>query len=296
MAEGGKLAEKYPEILSLDSIGCSVEGRELLLIRLGKGEKKIVLCGAHHAREYISSSYLMKMAEEYAAAYMGSGKYGNYNVKDLLEKVTLYIVPMANPDGVNLVNKGLKAAANQEAVEAMVLVQPAYREWKANINGVDLNRQYPACWDEKYDDVGKPASENFKGTAAATEPEVQAMMKLSEDNDFILAASFHTKGNVIYWADSGTVDKIPGVRGMAKRLSSLTKYRLMPVSEPPSVYGAGYENWFRLRFGRPAFCIELTPSNKTDIPHDDKKFDSLVWNRAKYIGLFLAGEALKQRD
>ena len=120
------------------------------------------------------------------------------------------------------------------------------------------------------------------------------MMKLSEYNDFILAASFHAKGNVIYWADSGTVNKIPSVRDMAKRLSSLTKYRLMPVSEKTSVYGAGYENWFRLRFGRPAFCIELTPPNKTDVPHDDKKFDSLVWNRARYIGLFLADEALKR--
>jgi hypothetical protein len=68
----------------------------------------------------------------------------------------------------------------------------------------------------------------------------------------------------------------------------------MPVSEKPSVYGAGYENWFRLEFKRPAFCIELTPSNKTDVPHDDTKFDSLVWNKAKYIGLFLADEGLKR--
>ncbi len=292
--ESRKLSQKYPDILSLGSIGSSVEGRDILLIMLGTGEKKVVLCGSHHAREYISSAYLMKMAEEYARAFTETGTFGHYNVKDLLSKVTLYIVPMVNPDGVNLVNGGLEAVSDQEAVEAMTMVRPTYREWKANINGVDLNRQYPACWEEKYDDIGKPASENFKGSAAATEPEVRAMMQLSGDHEFILAASFHTKGNAIYWADSGTVKLIPGAEAMSKRLSSLTRYKRMPISEEPSVYGAGYENWFRLEFKRPAFCIELTPYNKTELPHDDKKFDSLVWNRAKFIGLFLADEAIKR--
>lgn len=294
MEESRKLQEKYPDILSTESIGSSVEGKDILLIKLGLGEKKILLCGAHHAREYITSSYLMKMTEEYARYYTENKKFGNYNVKNLLDNVTLYIVPMVNPDGVNLVNKGLSAVANKEDVEAMALVRPTYREWKANINGVDLNRQYPAHWEEKYDNVGKPASENYKGTAAATEPEVQAMMALSEENDFILAASFHTKGNAIYWADRGTVNEIPGVEAMTKRLASLTKYQRMPISEKPSIYGAGYENWFRLKFKRPAFCIELTPYNGTDVPHDDSKFDKLVWNNARYIGLFLADEAIKR--
>ncbi|MGI6086297.1 MAG: M14 family zinc carboxypeptidase [Acetivibrionales bacterium] len=290
--ESMKLAKRYPEVITLGSIGNSVEGRELLLIKLGKGEKKIILCGSHHAREYISSSYLMKMVEEYSRAYTNSGNFGEYNVREILDRISMYIVPMVNPDGVNLVNKGPGTVNNQYAVETMVMLRPSYREWKANINGVDLNRQYPAKWEEKYDEVRKPASESFKGTAAATEPEVRAMMKLTAENEFILAASFHTKGNVIYWADRGTVNLIPRVRDMAKRLALLTKYQRMPVSEDPSIYGAGYENWFRAEFLRPAFCIELTPYNNTDIPHDDRKFDSLVWKNARYIGLFMADEVL----
>lgn len=290
--ESLKLARLFPEIITLDSIGDSVEGRELVLIKLGKGDKKIILCGSHHAREYISSSYLMKMIEKYSRAYASGNYFGKYNVREILDRISIYIVPMVNPDGVNLANKGLASVIDQEAVEAMEMLRSTYREWKANINGVDLNRHYPAKWDEKYDEVGRPASESFKGTAAGTEPEVQAMMKLSKENDFILAVSFHSKGNVIYWADRGTVDLIPGVEDMSKRLASLTKYEIMPVSKEPSVYGAGYENWFRQEFLRPAFCIELTPYNNTDVPHDDKRFDSLVWNNAKYIGLFMAEEAL----
>jgi len=287
-----ELKNLYPDIISLDAAGQSVEGRDLTLIKLGRGEKKIILCGSHHAREYITSAYLMKMTEEYSKAYHSSGSFGKYNVRDILDQICIYIVPMVNPDGVNLVINGLGSVEDQQAVAAMAMLRNTYREWKANINGVDLNRQYPAEWEKKYDEVGKPASESFKGGSFATEPEVKAMMELSGSNDFILAASFHSKGNVIYWADRRTVNLIPEAKDMAKRLSKLTKYLLMPVSEDPSIYSAGYENWFRLEFQRPAFCIELTPYNNTDVPHNDKKFDTLVWKNAKYIGLFLAEEAI----
>lgn len=293
MDEAEAIKDKYPDLITLGTIGQSVEGRELLSVRLGKGEKEILLCGSHHAREYHSSAYLMKMVETYADCYQQGIPFGKYDVKALLDNVTLVIVPMVNPDGVNLVNLGLKAVGDQEAVEAMFMVFPSYREWKANINGVDLNRQYPAYWDEKYDDVGVPASENYKGPAAASEPEVQAMMEFTENSDFLLAASFHTKGDVIYWADQGTVDVIPGAKALAQGLGKLTGYDLMPVSEKPSVYGAGYENWFRMRFHRVGLCIELTPYNNTEMPHPDKDFDKLVWKNAKYIGLFLANEAIK---
>lgn len=291
-----KLCNRYPDIIQLDTIGHSVEGRDLSLIKLGRGEKKIILCGSHHAREYITSAYLMKKTEQYAKIYSeqkGQNNYGNYNVKNLLKQITMYIIPMVNPDGVNLVINGIDSVTDKKAVEAMTMVKTIHKEWKANINGVDLNRQYPAQWEMKYDEIGRPASESFKGEASATEPEVRAMMELSWENDFIIAASFHTKGNMIFWADRATVDLIPEAKKIACRLSRLTKYKLMPVSERPEVYAAGYENWFRREFRRPAFCIELTPYNDSDIPHDNKMFDTLVWDNAKYIGLLLAHEALK---
>lgn len=287
-----KLKESYPDIISLDTAGRSVEGRDLTLIKLGRGERKIILCGCHHAREYITSAYLMKMAEEYSKAYLNPGRSGKYDVRKILSQICTYIVPMINPDGVNLVINGPEAVRDKQAVSAMAMLKGTYREWKSNINGVDLNRQYPAEWEKKYDETGGPASESYKGLSPATEPEVKAMIELSKTHDFILAASFHAKGNTIYWADKGTAHLISGAKDMAKRLSKLTKYSLMPISEDPSIYAAGYENWFRLEFLRPAFCIELTPYNDTDVPHNDKKFDTLVWKNAKYIGLFLAAEAI----
>lgn len=292
--DANKLAEIYPDIVNLDSIGKSVEGRDLTLIKLGKGQAKILLCGTHHAREYISSTFLMEMVDQYAHYYVNNKNFGNYNVKSLLDQVTIYIVPMVNPDGINLVQNGIGTVKDPEKVKSMRMVQPDYSRWKANLNGVDLNRQYPTKWAENISNAYGPSSEMYKGTAPATEPEIQAMMKVSREHNFILSASYHTKGEVIYWADIGTYEQIPGVSEMTDRLSSLTGYQKLPVSMDEQTYGAGYENWFREKFKRPSFCIELTPYNN-DYPHPDKDFDSLLWNTAKYTGLFFADEALKRK-
>lgn len=66
MREAQRLAVKYEKILRIGNIGTSVENRELLSIELGFGPKRLLLVGAHHAREYISSAYLMCIAENYA--------------------------------------------------------------------------------------------------------------------------------------------------------------------------------------------------------------------------------------
>jgi g-D-glutamyl-meso-diaminopimelate peptidase len=133
----------------------------------------------------------------------------------------------------------------------------------------------------------------YKGRAPATEPEVKAVMQLCKQNDFLLAASFHTKGEVIYWADSGTKDAIEAGSSIAQTLADVTGYELMPVSEDASVYGAGFENWFRQDYGRPAFCIELTPAGNGSAPHDDAQFTKIIWDKAKFICAELLEQAVK---
>lgn len=292
IADAQQLSTRYPEIISTEVIGLSVEGRDLLLIKMGRGETKIVLSGAHHAREYITSTFLMETVDEYAQAYYGSGQFGGYDIRSLLDELTIYIVPMVNPDGVNLVQNGIESVKDPDKVAAMRQMQGGYVEWKANINGVDLNRQYPCHWEEKTVNTEVPSSENYKGTAPATEPEVQAMIALCEQNDFVLAASFHIKGEVIYWADSGTEEAIAADDTIAQTLADVTGYDLQPVSEDPAVYGAGFENWFRQDFGMPAYCIELTPTTGDSAPHDDSLFSDLIWSKASCLCAELMAQAV----
>lgn len=289
VADADELAAAYPGLIEVTSAGQSVEGRALTLIKLGRGDVKVLLLGAHHAREYITSAFLMETADEYARAYVRGDGQGGAN---LLDSVTLYILPMVNPDGVNLVQNGPDAAADPERVKGMRMLKETYAEWKANINGVDLNRQYPCHWEEKASNTDVPSSEMYKGMAPATEPEVQAVMRLCEENAFALAASFHTKGEVVYWADSGTEDAIEAAAPIAQSISEVTGYALMEVSGDPAVYGAGFENWFRQEYLKPGFCIELTPVGNGSLPHNDARFDELVWSRAGGLASVLMRQAL----
>ncbi len=292
LSDTDKLKALYPDLIASEIIGKSVEDRDILLIKFGKGDNKIMFAGSHHAREYITTTFLMETIDEYARAYVSSGTYGGFDVRSLLDEATIYIVPMVNPDGVNLVQNGIDAVKDKESVMGMRMLQDGYDKWKANINGVDLNRQYPCYWDEKDSSTDVPSSEMYKGAAPATEPEVQAVMKLCGDNEFLLAASFHTKGEVIYWADSGTNEAIAASEPIAQTLADVTGYKLMPVSQDPAVYAAGFENWFRQEFMRPAFCVELTPPDGGSAPHDDSAFSSLIWSKAKYLCAELIKQAL----
>lgn len=293
--DANKLQEMHSDVINVSTIGKSVEGRDLLSIKLGKGEKNILLIGSHHAREYISTTYLMKMLDEYSYSYSNNETYGEYNINDLLNQVTIHIVPMLNPDGVNLVQNGLDAVSDEyrEKVKNTKMLNKTYPEWKANINGVDLNRQYPAAWEKRISNTYVPSSSMYKGIKPATEPEVKAIMKYTIANNFIYAITFHTKGEIIYWHDKNVDSFKNNVEPIVDRLCTLTGYSKGPIKRDPSNYGAGYENWFRQEYKRPGFCIELTPYDYKSTPHVDSEFDTLVWEKAKYIGLFLVKEALK---
>lgn len=139
-----KLSQAHHDIISIDSIGKSVEGRDLLLIMLGNGSRKIFLNRSHHAREYITTSLLMKMIDEYSKAYSNNEDFEGYDVNNLLNEYTIYFVPMVNPDGVNLVLNGIDSVQNPKKAKSIQMTNKSYMAWKSNINGVDLNRNYPA--------------------------------------------------------------------------------------------------------------------------------------------------------
>lgn len=278
-----KMKSEYKKMIKVKNAGYSEEGRQLPVIILGTGKTKIFLCGAHHAREYITSPYLMYIVDTFVQAAMQGKGFGKYDIRRLLTKCTLHVMPMVNPDGARLVQGGLRAVQNPQKVASMKMVMPTYPEWKANVNGVDLNRQYPALWEKKNVIVNEPASELFNGYESASEPEVKAVMDYCRKNAFSVSVSFHTKGEIIYWADSSTKRSIPSARSFAERIADVSGYELMPTSQDPGIYAAGFENWFRKEFLKPGLLVELTPSLGGTMPHNDKYFFSLVWDKAKYI-------------
>lgn len=96
------LYRKFP-FLDIKPVGVSNLGNPINVIRLGTGNKKVFYSASFHANEWITSVLLMKFIEDYCNTYVSNGKIYNYSTQDLFNSCSIYIMPMVNPDGVNLV-------------------------------------------------------------------------------------------------------------------------------------------------------------------------------------------------
>ncbi len=253
------LKMRYP-FLDIFSIGESVLGRQLYCVRLGTGEREVSYNGVHHAIEWITAPLLMKFIENFCKAYEGSGMLRGYPVRDIYQDCSIDIIPMVNPDGVDLVLNGLSPENPyyNDILRWNTSGLPVSAVWKANIKGVDLNRNYPAEWElskEFQEEIGifGPHYAGYGGEAPLSEPESAALAAFTRERDFQLVLAFHTQGEVIYWKFLDI--ETPEMRAIAKLFSQVTGYTLEETPYASSY--AGYKDWFIQDFLRPGFTIEV---------------------------------------
>lgn len=282
--DASRLEKMYPDLVKTSSIGKSVEGRQLLLIEFGRGKNKIFVCGTHHAREYMATTYLMYAIDRYSYAYRTGSMWGNYNPKTILDNVTFCIVPMVNPDGVNLVQNGLQSTPYAEELSNMGIFEGSkygYRAWKANIRGVDVNWNYDKDWE--IDRNKNPrGSTGFNGDYAASEPETVAVSNYVDTYSFDAYLSFHTQGQIYYWAVS---EEYPS--DICKAIGKDTGFR--GYEEKCTGVGGSFFDYVFRKYKKPTITVELCPF-VGNYPYPDYDFNR-VWAPSKNI-LLVAGNQI----
>lgn len=254
------LVARYPFLIT-GSIGQSVMGKEIPYVQIGTGEKQVFYNASFHANEWITTPVLLKFIEEYARAYAANESLYGENSRQLFEEYSLFIVPMVNPDGVDLVTGVLKNSSyevNARMIAASYPEIPYPSGWKANIEGVDLNLQFPAGWElarriKAEQGFTSPAPRDYVGPGPLTAPESIHVYEFTLQHDFRLILAYHSQGEVIYWKyrDYEPEDS----RRIAEYFGWVSGYT---VEETPYASGnAGYKDWFIQDYNRPGYTIEV---------------------------------------
>lgn len=253
------LCKRYP-FLESGSIGHSVMGRSIPYLVMGDGETQVFYNASFHANESITTPVLLKFAEEYAKAVQADEDLYGVPARKLFHACRLYMVPMVNPDGVDLVNGLLTSGCYYRQALRIAGKYPEIpfpAGWKANIEGTDLNLQFPAGWENAREikfaqGYRTPAPRDYVGEGPLTAPESAAVYEFTKNHDFSLILAYHTQGRVIYWRylDYEPVNSYE----IARYFSQVSGYA---VEETPIQSGyAGYKDWFIQEYNRPGYTIE----------------------------------------
>ena len=235
--------------------------RPIRTLVIGNGPRKVIYSAAHHANEWITTPLLLKFLEELADAFQKGGKLYGVPAATILKYATIHLVPMVDPDGVDLVTGAVRPQTPEYGIARQIAGDfpdiPFPDGWKANLLGVDLNLQYPAGWlmarEIKFSQgFNRPAPRDYVGRAPLSQRESRALAQYTEDVDPELVLAYHTQGKAIYWQFRDY--QVPGAKALAEAFAKASGYSLEDTPYESSF--AGYKDWFIQNFRRPGFTIE----------------------------------------
>ena len=269
-----KITETYPFCRS-EELTTTAFGRPIRTLVIGNGPRKVIYSAAHHANEWITTPVLLKFAEELAEANQTGGQLFSTDARTLAENTTIYLVPMVDPDGVDLVTGAIEPGTVQyETARTLADRYPAISfpsGWKANLLGVELNLNYPAGWLQAREIMftqgyTRPGPRDYVGRAPLDQRETRALAGYTRFIDPELVLAYHSQGEVIYWQFG---EEVPGARELGERFAKVSGYELADTPYESSF--AGYKDWFIQEFRRPGYTNEVgTGDNPLPLSQFDK--------------------------
>ncbi|WP_051556390.1 M14 family metallopeptidase [Alkalihalobacterium bogoriense] len=281
------LERMYPGLIETKVLGKSLDGRNIYAVKLGRGSTEVLINGSNHAREHMTTNVIMKQIDEYAFAYANGNRFGGFDVKQVLDRTSIWYVPMVNPDGVTLVQQGANALNSNRIAQEAVRINGGsnnFAPWKANARGVDLNRQFPHFWNTITNNPGRPSPSMYKGPRPLSEPESITMYNFVQENQHLKTIiDYHSSGEVIFARNPGP---------LTRTVSNKTGYPIIDVTRSTS--GGGFASWFAVQYKKPGFTLEISPY-VGDRPVPVSNWDR-VWRQNDSVGLIVADEAYTNRN
>lgn len=252
---GGLLLE-YP-FLSRETVGESLCSRPIDLLSVGNRKNAVLLSASFHGMEWITSLLLLRFVDEICSAIKESRNICGIYPSAILNRRGLAVMPCVNPDGVEIQLHGTDAAGEYQQLVRQISGGDT-SHWQANAEGVDINHNFDADWEELHEleqenGIISPAPTRYGGNYPESEPESRTIASLCRAGNFSHALAFHSQGEEIYWGYGDY--KTETAYKQAAALARVSGYKL---SSPEGLaVGGGFKDWFCQTLRRPAFTVEV---------------------------------------
>jgi len=220
----------YPQVISARwSLGAGHLGNQIWCARISDnpdvdedGEAEVLFDGAHHAREIMAAEMPMMLAEYLCEQYAA----GDPEIVALVNAREIYIVPIVNPDGF---------LYNEQTNPNGGGMWRKNRRNNGGSYGVDNNRNYPYQWGCDWGSSGNPSDETYRGPAAGSEPETQAMMSFVNAHEFVVRQSYHTYGELTLYPWGYTTADTPDHATFQEMAAAMVQYNGYTPGQPGEV-------------------------------------------------------------
>lgn len=306
-----KLQTRYPEIIKVETIGYSTDGRVIFVVKMSNDVVKtfesanvyvnkmhFLVESGIHSRENPGPNIVMKTIENYAELYYKNDNsnmelFGGYDIKQILNISVIHFIPLSNPDGYELSRVGITSVSKKYSDYIETFENQNFKEYKSNIRGVDLNRNFPGIyyniysrdWTDIWNVIkninisDEPSDAFYPGSESNSENETKILSNYLLKYDFRNYLSYHSKGNIIFW-DMWMLSNSYNyqVKKFAVLANIITGYEILFSTKSSS--SSGYmSDFISMNTLKPAITIELGEEDK-ELPFDSFEFLTLyedVW-------------------
>lgn len=217
------LAVTYPSLMSYETVGRTVEGRDIVMFKIGNPSSgRVLFDGAIHGWESLGGEVLYCYAKWLLTS-------SDPLAKRILERDYTLLVPAVDVDRYNVDRQ--------------------------NAHGVDLNRNFASNW--QYAESSNSSSDNYRGPTPLSEPESQTMVRVFNSFKPAFYVNLHFPGGKYYAGSTygnGTYYSI-----LVDRITSMSTSRsVTPYAYSGEFWGAGFAMSDAARTGITSFMMELT--------------------------------------
>jgi g-D-glutamyl-meso-diaminopimelate peptidase len=266
-----ELAQIYTDFTLFRTVGISHDERPIPLLRVGLGIDTLVLTAGVHGRESVNPVLLTKLAEEYCSAYSENRTIEGLSVRELLNRCSICILPLVNPDGYETALCGFDVIRNPILRQYCKIRNIDAEHWKYNARGVDINRNFP-CKSYIQQQLGEyPSSEN----------ETRALIKVFEEYDTVGYIDFHSRGRIIYYyRQAMPFSYNQRNHKLARYMQKLSNYTIGKKEEEymSQLNGGSPVNYYSELLKKPAITVETieeTAGYPLDPSYQEKTFQEI---------------------